>query len=112
MIKEPFNLPSLTIIDLYILLIYGIQTILFLNMLISMYYRIFRKDKLIIIDNLKKRKSTINFYLLIAISALMIYLFNPFNTNIIEIKDELKSVLFTAAITQIIFLLQKESDSL
>tara|TARA_Y100000389_G_scaffold191674_1_gene218221 strand:- start:580 stop:918 length:339 start_codon:yes stop_codon:yes gene_type:complete len=112
MIKETFNLPSLTIIDLYILLIYGIQTILFINMIISIYYRIFRKDKLVIIDNLKKRKSTINFYLLIAISALMIFLFNPFNTNNIEVKDELKSVLFTASITQIIFLLQKENNSL
>lgn len=112
MIKENFNLQSLSIIDIYVIIIYGIQTILFLNMIISIYYRIFRKDKLAIIDQLKKRKSTINFYLLIGISILMIYLFNPFNTNIIEIKDELKSVLFTAAITQIIFLLQKEDHSI
>ena len=42
----------------------------------------------------------------------MIYLFNPFGYYTIEIKDKLKSVLFSAAITQLIFLLQKEDDTI
>ncbi len=99
-------------IDMYIYLIYAVQTGLFVNMIISIFYRTFRKEKLAIINKLKQRKSTINYYLLIAISILMIYLFNPFGYYTIEIKDKLKSVLFSAAITQLIFLLQKEDDTI
>lgn len=100
------------IIDLYIFILYAIQILLSVNMAISIFYRIFRKDELVAIEKMKERKNTINFYFLILVSGLMIILFNPFTqSTIIEVKDQLKSVLFQSAFIQIIFLLQQESTS-
>tara|TARA_B100001287_G_scaffold248826_1_gene228273 strand:+ start:1687 stop:1998 length:312 start_codon:yes stop_codon:yes gene_type:complete len=99
-------------IDLYIFILYAIQILLSVNMAISIFYRIFRKDELVAIEKMKERKNTINFYFLILVSGLMLILFNPFAVNaIIEVKGELKSVLFQSAFLQIIFLLQQESTS-
>lgn len=99
-------------IDLYIFILYAIQILLSVNMAISIFYRIFRKDELVAIEKIKKRKNTINFYFLIFVAGLMLILFNPFTVNaIIEVKGELKSVLFQSAFLQIIFLLQQESTS-
>jgi hypothetical protein len=100
------------LIDLYIFILYAIQILLSFNMAVSIFYRIFRKDELVTIEKIKERKNTINFYFLILVSGLMIILFNPFTKNaIIEVKDELKSVLFQSAFIQMIFLLQQETNT-
>jgi hypothetical protein len=99
-------------LDLYIFVLYAIQILLFLNLCISTFYRIFRQNEISILEKIKERKNSINFYFLILVSGLMMLIFNPFSSYIIEVKDELKDVLFNSAFIQLIYLLQKESTSL
>jgi hypothetical protein len=103
---------DMTLIDLYIFILYAVQILLGLNMIISLYYRIFRSNDVNVINRLALRKSVINYYFMILVSILMVYLLNPFSGFVVEVTGELKSILFSSAVTQLIFLFQKEGKSI
>lgn len=103
---------NLNLIDLYIFILYAVQILLGFNMIISLYYRLFKRERTDVIHKLALRKSIINYYFVIMVSLLMLYLFNPISGFVIEVTGELKSILFSSAVTQILFLLQKESNTI
>jgi hypothetical protein len=103
---------GMTLIELYIFILYALQILLGVNMIISLYYRIFRNTDVSVINKLALRKSVINYYFMILVSLLMVYLLNPFSGFVVEVTGELKSILFSSAVIQLIFLFQKEGNSI
>ena len=98
--------------DLFIYILYATQALLILNMIASLYYRIFRKKDVNIINKLQERKAIINYFFLVMVSFLIIMITNPFFSKTIEIHSGIKRVLFSASVTQLTFLLQKESRTI
>lgn len=99
-------------IEIYIYVLASVQTVLFINMIIYSINRLYLNKDLKLIKLLQERKDYINYWFILLTALLMCYLFNPFSKNIeIEISGNLKSVLFSAATIQIIFLLTYEDLS-
>jgi len=96
------------LIDMYILLIFGIQLLLSVNLGISIFYRIFRQKEHEYIRVIQEKKDAINLYLMMLVSLLMVFLFNPYTKFLVEVKDELRSILYNTAILQIVYISQKE----
>ena len=104
--KSP-NIQS--IIEIYIYILATVQTVLFVNMIIYEFNRLFLDKDLKVITLLHERKNNINFWFMLLTAILMAYLFNPFtSTPEISISGNLKSVLFSAATIQILFILTHE----
>ena len=98
-----------SLVEIYIYVLATVQTVLFINMLIYEFNRLFLDKDLKVITLLHERKNNINFWFMLLTALLMAYLFNPFSSNPeISISGNLKSVLFSAATIQIIFILTHE----
>ena len=96
-------------IEIYIYILATVQTVLFVNMIIYEFNRLFLDKDLKVITLLQERKNNINFWFMLLTAILMAYLFNPFtSTPEISISGNLKSVLFSAATIQILFILTHE----
>tara|TARA_Y100000992_G_scaffold168686_1_gene113304 strand:- start:1222 stop:1560 length:339 start_codon:yes stop_codon:yes gene_type:complete len=94
------------IIEIYILILWSIQMLLFINLIIYEFNKFFIKKDIKIVKTLQDNKNNINYYFLILTGILMLYLFNPFaNPNGIHITSNLQSVLFSAAFLMLFFLL-------
>ena len=97
-----------SIVEIYIYVLATVQTVLFVNMLIYEFNRFFLDKDLKVITLLHDRKNNINFWFMLLTAILMAYLFNPFIAPEISISGNLKSVLFSAATIQILFILTHE----
>lgn len=95
-----------TVIEIYILILWSIQMLLFVNLIIYEFNKLFIKKDIKIVKTLQDNKNNINYYFLILTGILMLYLFNPFiNPSGIHISANLQSVLFSAAFLMLLFLL-------
>jgi hypothetical protein len=98
-----------SLVEIYIYVLATVQTVLFVNMLIYEFNRLFLDKDLKVITLLHERKNNINFWFMLLTAVLMAYLFNPFTSSPeISISGNLKSVLFSAATIQILFILTHE----
>ena len=96
------------LIDMYILLIFSVQILLSINMGISIFYRIFRTKQIEYIKIVEEKKNVINLYLMILVSILMIFLFNPYTDFVVEVRDKLRDVLYNTAMLQFVYIIQNE----
>ena len=106
--KSPFKYWNQLIIEKYILILASIQILLLIVILISYFYKLMFNKEIPIIERIREKKDTINFYFILFTSLLIIYVFNPYINVSFVMSDNLKSVLFSAAFVQLLFLLQKE----
>lgn len=106
--KSPFKYWNQLIIEKYILILASIQILLLIVILISYFYKLMFNKEIPIIERIREKKDTINFYFILFTSLLIIYIFNPYINVSFVMSDNLKSVLFSAAFVQLLFLLQKE----
>ena len=96
------------VIEKYLIFLASIQILLILVILISYFYKLLMKKEIPVIEKLREKKDKINFYFMLFTAILIVYVFNPYVNVSFVMSDTLKSVLFSAAFVQIIFLVQQE----
>lgn len=96
------------VIDKYLLFLASTQILLILVMIISFAYRTLFNKEIPIIERLREKKDKINFYFMLLTTILILYIFNPYINVSFVMSNTLKTVLFSAACIQLIFLVQQE----
>lgn len=96
------------VIDKYLLFLASTQILLILVMIISFAYRTLFNKEIPIIERLREKKDKINFYFMLLTTILILYIFNPYINVSFVMSNTLKTVLFSAACIQLIFLFQQE----